>query len=139
MTLDKLRKYCRENQGKNVSIVVGYSQSYALEVHERTDVRRRVGQPKFLETAARQLEPEIRETLRHSPQNKLAENMLQCGLLIQREAQKLTPVDTSALKASAFTTVEEDLEIVSTEARARAEIIRTTVLAEREAKKRSKS
>lgn len=139
MTLDKLRKYCRENQGKNVSIVVGYSQSYALEVHERIDVRRRVGQPKFLETAARQLEPEIRETLRRSPQNKLAENMLRCGLLIQREAQKLTPVDTSALKASAFTTVEEDLERVSTEARARAEIIRTTVLAEREAKKRSKS
>jgi hypothetical protein len=138
MTLDKLRRYCQENRGKDVSIVIGYSQSYALEVHERTDVKRRVGQSKFLEEAARSLEPEIRDSLRRAGREKMPEAMLKAGLLIQRESQKLCPVDTSALRASAFTTVEEDLDHVAAEARSKAEMIRSTVLAQREAKKRSK-
>ena len=130
--LEKLRQYCRDNKADNIIVVVGYSQSYALEVHERTDVKRRVGQPKFLETAARSLESDIRNMIRRAGREKLAEAMLRAGLLIQREAQKLTPVDTSALRASAFTTTEDKLEQVSNEARTRAEQIQTKVLAQRE-------
>jgi cell division protein ZapA (FtsZ GTPase activity inhibitor) len=130
--LEKLRQYCRDNKADNIIVVVGYSQSYALEVHERTDVKRRVGQPKFLETAARSLESTIREMLRRAGQEKLAETLLRGGLLIQRESQKITPVDTSALRASAFTTTEDKLEQVSNEARTRAEQIQTKVLAQRE-------
>lgn len=130
--LDKLKKYCQDNKSENIVVVVGYSQSYALEVHERTDVKRRVGQPKFLETAARSLEPTIRNMIRRAPREGLAEVMLRAGLLIQRESQKLTPVDTSALRASAFTTMQENLESVATEARTKAEQIQTKVLAQRE-------
>jgi cell division protein ZapA (FtsZ GTPase activity inhibitor) len=130
--LEKLRQYCRDNKADNIIVVVGYSQSYALEVHERTDVKRRVGQPKFLETAARSLESDIRNMIRRAGREKLAEAMLRAGLLIQRESQKLTPVDTSALRASAFTTTEDKLEQVSNEARTRAEQIQTKVLAQRE-------
>lgn len=135
MTLEKLRKYCQQNIGKPQAIVVvGYSQSYAVEVHERTDVRHKVGQSKYLETAARSNEQNIRHTLRASPRDQLAENMLKAGLLIQRESQQLVPVDTSALKASAFTCVEEELDQVASEARTKAELIRMTVLAERSRK-----
>jgi hypothetical protein len=137
MTLNKLRKYCQDNKGKNeLTVVVGYSMEYALEVHERTDVKRRVGQPKFLETAARTLEPDIRKLLRETKPDKLADNMLRAGLLIQREAQKLTPVDTSALRASAFTTIEEDLDRVATDARTKAEQTRMKVMSQRKGKKR---
>lgn len=137
--LDKLRKHCREHGGKkNITVVVGYSQSYALEVHERTDVRRRVGGPKYLENAARANEPQVRDMIRRASLEKLPEVMLRAGLLIQRESQKIVPVDTSALRASAFTTTEEELERVADETRAKAEIIRRTVLSEREARKRAK-
>lgn len=138
MTLDKLRKYCRDHKGKNTSIVVGYSQRYALDVHERTDIQHRVGQSKYLEEAARVNEPNIKSTLRNSTPETLAENMLKAGLLIQRESQQLVPVDTSALKASAFTCVEEELDRVAESARSKAEAIRMTTLANREQKKRSK-
>lgn len=135
MTLDKLRKYCQQNKGKpTATIVVGYSQSYATEVHERTDISHKVGQSKYLETAARNNENEIRTTLRQSPRDKLAENMLKVGLLIQRESQQLVPVDTSALKASAFTCVEEELDLVANAARSKAELLRLSVLAQRAAK-----
>lgn len=132
MTLDKLRKYCQQNKGKpQIVVVVGYSQSYAKEVHERTDVKHKVGQAKYLETAARSNESDVRNTLRQSPRDKLAENMLKVGLLIQRESQQLVPVDTSALKSSAFTCVEEELDQVSSESRAKAERLRMAVLAQR--------
>ena len=135
MTLDKLRKYCQQNKGKpTTTVVVGYSQSYATEVHERTDISHKVGQSKYLETAARSNENEIRNTLRKSPKDKLAENMLKAGLLIQRESQQLVPVDTSALKASAFTCVEEELDQVANAARSKAELLRLSVLAQRAAK-----
>ena len=135
--LEKLKRYCRENKGKNqFAIVVGYSQSYALEVHERTDVKRRVGQPKFLEEAARNNESQIRDSLRRASITEMPQAMLRGGLLIQRESQKLCPVDTSALRASAFTTMEDQLEQVAESAKSKAEQIRTTVLAQREQRKK---
>lgn len=136
--LDKLHKYCQEHKAKDkISVVIGYSQSYALEVHERTDIQHKVGQAKYLEEAARSNAPAIKEMLRRADKKKLPEEMLKAGLLIQRESQLLVPVDTSALKASAFTTIEENLDRVAEESRAKAETLRMTVLAKRAAKKRS--
>jgi len=130
--LDKLRKYCRDNRGKpQVVVVVGYSQSYAAEVHERTDVSHRVGQAKYLESVVRSQEGEITRRLRNTPQDKLPEALLKAGLFIQRESQEIVPVDTSALKSSAFTTVEEELDRVATESRTKAEALRLSVLAKR--------
>ena len=133
--LDKLRKYCREHKDSpKPTIVVGYSQSYALEVHERTDVNHRVGQAKYLEEAARVNEPNVKNMIRKARNEKLADTLLKAGLLIQRESQLLVPVDTSALKASAFTTVEENLDRVAEESRDKAEQLRLTVLSERSKK-----
>jgi hypothetical protein len=138
MALEKLRKYCRDRQDKDkVVVVVGYSQNYALEVHERTDVQHRVGQAKYLETAARATQPEVVKLLREGVKTKkMAEAMLKAGLLIQRESQKLVPVDTSALKASAFTTVQEQLDQAAAEAHAKGEATRLATLAKRAKEKR---
>ena len=40
----------------------------------------------------------------------LVDTLLEAGMRLQREAQQQVPVDTSALKASAFTCLESDLE-----------------------------
>lgn len=134
--LDKLRRYCRQHKGKDkLTVVVGYSQSYALEVHERTDVQHKVGQAKYLEEAARNNAHNVSNSIRQAGIDKLPETLLKAGLLIQRESQKLVPVDTSALKASAFTTMEEDLDRVATESRSKAEALRLSVLAKRAAKR----
>ena len=47
------------------------------------------------------------------------------GLLLQREAQKLTPVDTSALRASAYTALERNAPTARRESFNRSELIRT--------------
>lgn len=131
--LDKLREYCRKHKGPvQLVLVVGYSQHYALEVHERTDVHHRVGQAKYLEQAARTSEGDVRTIMRQP--GELPDKMLKSGLLIQRRSQELCPVDTSALKASAFTSFQKDVDQVATEAHSNAEEIRARVLAQRERK-----
>jgi hypothetical protein len=132
--LDKLREYCQKHKGPNqLILVVGYSQHYALEVHERTDIRHRVGQAKYLEQAARSSEKDVVNMLRQP--GELPDKMLKAGLLIQRRSQELVPVDTSALKASAFTAFQKDVDQTATESHTRAEEIRTKVLAQRDRKK----
>ena len=136
--LDKLRRYCKEHRRRpeNIVVVVGYSQSYALEVHERTDVSRRVGGPKFLENALRKNENRVREALRRAKIEEMPDAMVRVGLLIQRDSQLECPVDTSALRASAYTALQAEADRAATEANSRAEVIRTTVLKSREAKAR---
>ena len=135
--LDKLKRYCKDHKGPGQHvIVVGYSMEYALEVHERTDVKRRVGGPKFLEKAARENAGKIRDLIRRTPIEQQAEALLRSGLLIQRESQLNCPVDTSALRASAFTTIEKDLDRVATEARSKAEAIRIAGLKRKERSKK---
>jgi hypothetical protein len=137
--LEKLRKYCRDNKGENsVVVVICYPMEYALKVHERTDLHHKVGQAKYLETAARTSISEIRASIRKVKPNDMPEAMLRAGLLIQRRSQELVPVDTSALKSSAFTCLQEDLDRTASQARAEAEALRVRVLAERAAKRSKK-
>jgi len=125
MTLEKLRKYTQDNKGPDkIVVVVGYAQNYALEQEERTDFHHRVGQAKYLETAVRTSEPQVVNLVRKAGKENLADALLKGGLLIQRESQLLVPVDTSALKASAFTTIQEELEQKASEANARGEAVR---------------
>lgn len=125
MTLDKLKKYCQDNKGPDeLIVVVGFSQEYAWEQHERTDFNHKVGQAKYLETAARNSENELRAaTSRSKTPEDLKNNMLRTGLLIQRRSQELCPVDTGALKASAFTTVQDKLDEVAEAAEQKADQI----------------
>lgn len=137
MTLDKLKRYVQEHKAEDkATIVVGYSQDYALEQHERLDYAHKVGQAKYLETAARVSESDVRQLLRTSPsESKFAENMLKAGLLIQRRSQELCPVDTSALKSSAFTSVESEVDQKAKEAKAKGEAVRARVESKRSKKK----
>ncbi len=90
---------------------VGYTQSYAVHVHENMETHHPVGQAKFLEQPARALSNDgtfaeiIKKALKSG--KTLAKALLLCGLRLQRESQQLVPVDTGALKASAFTRLEE--------------------------------
>ncbi len=102
--LEKLKK-----NGKKVSVIVGYTQDYAIHVHEDLEAFHRVGQAKYLEQPAREMEQELGQIVRDQIKagRTLTQALLIAGLTLQRASQKLVPVDTGALKGSAFTRVKE--------------------------------
>lgn len=91
----------------NVSVSVGFTQNYAVYVHENLEAYHKVGQAKFLEQPARELSDDgtlggiVKQAMAKG--STLAQGLLLAGLRLQRDAQLLTPVDTGALRASAFT------------------------------------
>lgn len=127
--LEKLeRESKRENNG---NVIVGFNASYALPVHENIEMKWRGlprkgkhadgtrkkgdywdppgrGQSKFLEQPARTMRKELSTIIATTVRNgaSLVKALLVAGLRLQREAQKLCPVDTGNLKASAFTEKE---------------------------------
>jgi hypothetical protein len=115
-TIEKLQKVvailreraARAKEDGNASVLVGYTQAYALFVHENLEATHPVGQAKFLEQPARELSKEISEITKKGLQQKktMAQSLVLAGLFLQRESQKLCPVDTGALKNSAFTRLE---------------------------------
>ena len=106
-------------------VVVGFTQSYALIVHENLEAFHPVGQAKYLEEPARTLQKELGDiTKSHVVSGgSLQDGLLKAGLRLQREAQELTPVDTGALRASAFTAKQEDVEQASADAYAKGQKI----------------
>jgi len=93
-------------KAENPSVVVGYTQNYALYVHENLAAHHNVGQAKYLEQPARQLPlaSVVRDTVMAG--GTLLEGLLKAGLYLQRESQLLVPVKYGLLKASAFTEAE---------------------------------
>lgn len=90
---------------KKVSVSVGYTQNYAIYVHEDLEAHHDVGQAKFLEQPFRENRDEYvgimtKAVLKGADLEKAA---LMAGLKLQRDSQLLVPVDTGALKSSAFT------------------------------------
>jgi len=108
------------------TIQVGFSQRYALVVHEDMNANHPVGQAKYLEEPARTLKNEFGRILRevYKSTNNMEKALLAVGLRLQREAQLLVPVDTSALKASAYTAVEMDADAAAQAAFDKSEVIR---------------
>lgn len=105
----KLRaKAAKARTDTNVAGVVGFTQSYALYVHENLNAYHPVGQAKFLETPLRQNKDEYFKIIKQAVQRgkTVAQGILLACLRLQRDAQTLCPVDTGALKASAFTRLE---------------------------------
>ena len=97
---------------KAPSVQVGYTQDYAVRVHEDLEMRHpNGGQAKFLEEPARRLNNDgtlgriVQRSLRRG--DPLALALMEAGLKVQAESQKLVPVDTGALKASAFTALKK--------------------------------
>jgi hypothetical protein len=87
------------------SVSVGYTQSYAIYVHENLEAEHPTGQAKFLEQPAREKRKDIKDIVKDEVIDgaKLEDALLKGGLFLQRESQRLCPVATGALRASAFT------------------------------------
>lgn len=115
--LRAFEKLERESKRKdNGDVIVGYSTSYALRVHEdaKAEARRRLRkkstrrQWKFLEQPARELSREMALITVKAVKGgaSLIKGLLLAGLHLQRASQKIVPIDTGNLRASAFTEKE---------------------------------
>jgi hypothetical protein len=124
--LKSLNKLAIDAKKAGVSVQVGFSQSYALVVHENTTAKHKVGQAKYLEAASRRHSKKIGKVAAtvYKKTNSMEKALITGGLLLQREAQKLTPVDTGALKASAYTALDREAVAEAKKAFDRSEIIR---------------
>lgn len=122
---NKLTQLATKYGKKEESVTVGFTQRYALWVHE-VQANHVVGQWKYLETPARAMRTTISALISASMRKGLTmmQSLMFGGLRLQREAQQITPVDTSALKASAFTCPTSNVEAVSSESFAKSESIR---------------
>lgn len=133
--LRQLKQLANESK-KNytASVTVGFTQGYALPVHEITTWKHKVGQAKYLTIPFNALREEIKSLIVRAIKNGATaeQALLIAGLRVQREAQLLTPVDTGALKASAFTSLTKDADRASEKAHRDAEKLRAKVLAKRE-------
>lgn len=104
-----LRAKAAKAVGDDVDCVVGYTAAYAIYVHENLTAKHKPGkQAKFLEQPARQLRDTFATMIKADLQSgkTMGQALLRAGLLLQRESQKLCPVDTGNLRASAFTRLE---------------------------------
>lgn len=138
----KRRKEVLEKEEKIVQ--VGYSQSYALYVHENLSAGHKPGkEAKYLQNPARQYEKVLASIIHRTvlKTGSVQKGLLLAGLRLQRESQKIVPIDTGALRASAYTSLESQADIDAAAAYAKSEAIRQKELARRKAKaakKRSK-
>lgn len=124
----KLKRIAEQRQvSPNDAVVVGYTQTYAVIVHEDLQMQHQPGKiAKYLEVPAKQHEKAVAEVIAKSfaKSKDLPSAMLIGGLRIQRESQKVVPIDTTALKASAFTCYQRDLDAISQSAFNRSEGVR---------------
>lgn len=106
--LSAFKRLERKFGPSKVSVIVGYTQNYAVPVHENLEAHHPIGQAKYLEQPARELAGEIGNITKRAVRGgaTLEQGLLLGGLRLQRESQKLVPVDTGALKNSAFTKKE---------------------------------
>lgn len=106
--LQRKREWAKKNL--NASVTVGYTQSYAMYVHENLEAIHLVGQAKFLEQPAKTLQPVLAEIIGSSliSGQTMGDALSLAGLRLQEESQLLCPVNTGALRASAFTRVEQE-------------------------------
>lgn len=122
----------------NEPVIVGYSQKYALIVHENLTAHHKEGkQAKYLETPARayvkQIANIVAEVYKKTKNLTLAK--LAGGLFLLRKSQEIVPVDTAALKASGYVAVESKAEAAAQDALSASEAVRSQSLLARSKKK----
>lgn len=105
----QLRKLAQAVKDVKTSVIVGYTQNYALFVHENMTAHHPVGQSKYLEAAIRMHQKEIAKIVQQTyiRTKNMEKSLLMGGFFLQRKSQELVPVDTGALKGSAFTRVDK--------------------------------
>lgn len=90
-------------------VVVGYTMYYAVYVHENMNANHpNGGQAKFLEQPAKEMRKELGQIVAKAMKKgaKLETALLKAGMALQARSQELVPVDTGALRASAFTEIK---------------------------------
>lgn len=93
---------------KSSSVTVSFGTNYGLYVHEDLEAYHKTGENKFLEKALDRNKEQVADLVEKRMQStNFGLALYQGGLLIQREAQKLTPVDTGNLRGSARTELEK--------------------------------
>jgi len=119
--IKKLRLKARKENREDV--IVAYTQNYAMHVHENLGAYHHVGQAKFLEKPFRELGRELVRLIAsvYKQRGSLTDALVYAGLRLQRESQLLTPVDTGALKASAYTAKESNAQAAAGRAWAESE------------------
>jgi len=90
------------------AVLVGYTQSYAIYVHENLEAHHPVGQAKYLEQPFRMRASGVagRVAARLRQGLTLEEALLLEGLGLRRDSQLLCPVEFGFLKGSAFERIE---------------------------------
>lgn len=108
------------------SVIVGFTQNYAIYVHENLEAAHDPGQAKFLEQPAREKAKELGKIIATVAKRtgSVKKGLLLAGLRLQAEAQKLVPVDTGALKASGFVALQENATATAALAFKKSEAIR---------------
>lgn len=123
----KLGERIRQARNANTSAVAGYVQTYSIIVHEDLDANHAPGK------TAKYLEMPLRQNMRvlASMINKhylrtmdLGQALLIGCNFIKQLSQQIVPVDTGALRASAFTAMAGDEEAGATAAFYQSESIR---------------
>lgn len=131
----RLAKMQKQEQEDHAAVIVGYSQRYAIYVHENLEARHAEGkQAKYLEAPARRLSKTLADIIATSYRKtrSMEKSLLLAGLRLQRESQEIVPIDTSALKASAYTALEKDADKAAEEAFQRSESVRMAAQAARD-------
>ena len=103
----KLKKAAEK--GGNVEGTTGYTQAYGIYVHENLEAKHPIGNAKFLENPLRDGKAQMQAIIVSAMKSgKTMKEAVTLALLwLQRESQLQCPVDTAALRNSAFTRVEE--------------------------------
>lgn len=132
--LKKLQKLAAES---NETVQVGYTQRYAVYVHEIQAKHKEGKQWKYLESPARKLKKVLADivTLAATQTGSLKKGLLLAGYRLQRESQQIVPIDTAALKASAYVAYERDANGKASEAYAKSEAVRAATETRRTTKK----
>jgi hypothetical protein len=124
----KLRKLESVSKRKDdVTVTVGYTQRYAIYVHERDLNYNRPGsQWKYLETPAREKERDIAKAAANTYglTGSMEKALIIAGMRLIREAEPLVPVNSGALKASWFVAPKRDEDEAATKAFVRSEFVR---------------
>lgn len=133
----KLAKLSKEH-GNVEDVVVGFTQNYALHVHE-IPARHVVGNMHYLIGPARRLSGELRRLVEDTTANtfSLQNGLMAAGRRLLRASVDEVPIDTGALKNSGHVSKESELNAASRAAYAKGNTIRNTAIASRK-KKRSK-
>lgn len=118
--LQSLRNRFRQMEMKlrqsKKGVVIGYSQEYALKVHEDTHARHAPGkQAKFLEEPARTNQQEIADIIAqtYKKTKDLGLSLMAGALYLLNLSQKIVPIDTGALRASGYVAYEKDANQVA--------------------------